>query len=250
MRLLVTRPEPDASREAKLLSERGHEPVLAPLLAIQFSPHAPLELEGVQALIATSRNALRALALHPAREQACKLPLLAVGDATATEARVIGLSDVTIGPGTGAKLADLIVGEFEPENGALLHLSGDAVAFDLQSALEPEGFVVRRSVLYRAVPVREFPPEVARLLKAGELDGVILMSPRTAKTFAALQAELGPVNQARRLVCFCLSEAVADEVIARGFAARVAASPREEDVLALVDSGAASSRGSRDRLKG
>lgn len=241
MRLLVTRPEPDASREAKLLSERGHEAMLAPLLSIEFSSDTPLELDGVQALIATSRNALRALALHPAREQACRLPLLAVGDATAIEARAIGLSDVTVGAGTGVRLAELIIGEFEPENGALLHLSGDVVAFDLQSALEPKGFTVRRAVLYRAVPLREFPPDAARLLAAGELDGVILMSPRTARTFAALHAGLGTVTQVKRPVCYCLSEAVADEVRGRGFQVRVAAQPREEDILALLDSAASSS---------
>lgn len=240
MRLLVTRPEPDASREAERLLERGHQPVIAPLLAIEFSPDTPLELDGVQALIATSRNALRALALHPAREQACKLPLLAVGDATAIEAQAVGLSDVTVGPGTGVRLAELIVGEFEPANGALLHLSGDVVAFDLQSALEPRGFTVRRSVLYRARPLRAFPPNVARLLMAGELDGVILMSPRTARTFAALHAGLGTVTQVKRPVCYCLSEAVADEVRGRGFQIRVAAQPREEDIFGLVDSAASS----------
>jgi uroporphyrinogen-III synthase len=65
MRILVTRPEPDATRQAELLAARGHEPVVAPLLLIEPATCVPLELEGAQALIATSRNALRALASHP-----------------------------------------------------------------------------------------------------------------------------------------------------------------------------------------
>ena len=44
MRLLVTRPEPDASLEAEELAARGHEPVLAPLLAIEFASGVTLEL--------------------------------------------------------------------------------------------------------------------------------------------------------------------------------------------------------------
>ena len=36
MRLLVTRPEPDAARTAALLRARGHEVVLAPLLRIEL----------------------------------------------------------------------------------------------------------------------------------------------------------------------------------------------------------------------
>jgi uroporphyrinogen-III synthase len=241
MRLLVTRPEPDASREAEALAARGHVPVLAPLLTIEFMGAVPLQLEGAKALIATSRNALRALVSHPERGEALGLPLFAVGEGTAREAQELGFADVTIGPGTGAELVALIRDEFRPERGPLVHLAGENLAFDLKGALERQGFTVRRAVLYRATRTREFPVDVADALQAGELDGVILMSPRTAKTFAALHAGLGPVNQARRLVCFCLSEAVADEVMARGFEVRVAANPREEDVLALLDSGAPSS---------
>jgi uroporphyrinogen-III synthase len=241
MLLLVTRPEPDAGRQAETLTARGHKAVLAPLLTIEYDPDAPLQLEGAQALIATSRNALRALAAHPARGEALKMPLLAVGDATAGEAQALGFADVTIGPGTGAKLAKLIAREFEPGRGALVHLSGDTIAFDLKAALEAEGFTVRRLVLYRAVPAAALPDEALSLLKAGELDGVILMSPRTAKTFAELAARHGLVTQANGPVCYCLSEAVAEAVRPLGGVVRVAARPREEDILALLDSEAASS---------
>jgi uroporphyrinogen-III synthase len=240
MRLLVTRPEPDAGHQAETLKARGHHPVLAPLLTIAFDRAAPLELDGAQALIATSRNALRALAAHPARADV-KLPLLAVGDATAEEAQGLGFADVTIGPGTGAKLAKLIASEYEPGRGALVHLSGETVAFDVKSTLEAAGFTVRRFVLYRAVPESEFPAEALTPFAAGALDGVILMSPRTAKTFAQLVARHGLVTQASGLVCYCLSEAVAEAVRPLGGRIRVAARPREEEVLALVDSEAASS---------
>src|SRR5680860_747701 len=82
MRVLVTRPEFDATREAEALTARGHEPVLAPLLAIEFLPGVSLDLDGAQALIVTSRNALRALAAHAELKQALALPLFA-GGATA-----------------------------------------------------------------------------------------------------------------------------------------------------------------------
>jgi uroporphyrinogen-III synthase len=241
MRLLVTRPEPDAGREAEVLAALGHEPVLAPLLVIEFSGDVPLELEGAQALIATSRNALRALASHPARDEALKLPLLAVGDATAGEAHSLGFADVTIGPGTGPKLVELILHEFEPVRGALVHLSGDMLAFDVKAALEREGFAVRRFVLYRAVPASAFPDQALSLLKAGQVDGVILMSPRTAKTFAGLVTRHGVVTQAKDLVCYCLSESVAEAAASVSGEMRVAARPREEDVLALLNSETASS---------
>jgi uroporphyrinogen-III synthase len=241
MRLLVTRPEPDAAREAERLAARGHEAVLAPLLAIAFVPDPPLQLEAAQALLVTSRNALRALASHRELGKARTLPLFAVGEATANAAKELGFASVTTGPGTGAALAELILRKLDPKRGPLVHLAGETLAFDLKAALERHGFTVRRPVLYRAVPARELPAEALRLLKAGTLDGVILMSPRTAKTFAALLAKHGLVTQGMSLVCYCLSEAVAEAVAALGLEARVAARPREEDVLALMDSEAASS---------
>jgi uroporphyrinogen-III synthase len=114
MRLLVTRPEPDASREAEALGRRGHEAVLAPLLTIEFCGNVPLQLDGAQGLAVTSRNALRALAARRELGQALKLPLFAVGEGTARQAQELGFADVTIGPGTGAELAALILVNSSP----------------------------------------------------------------------------------------------------------------------------------------
>jgi uroporphyrinogen-III synthase len=240
MRLLVTRPEPDAGSEAELLAARGHQPVTAPLLDIEFI-NAPLPLAGAQALVVTSRNALRALAAHPELGAALKLPLFAVGEATAGAARELGFTNITTGPGTGADLAALIARDVEPERGPLVHLAGETLAFDLISALETRGFAMRKAVLYRTVPARALPAQALDLIAARRLDGVVLMSPRTARTFADLIAKHGLVTQAKSLICYCLSEAVAEAVAPFGCETRVAAHPREEDILALLDAETASS---------
>jgi len=239
MRLLVTRPQPDASRQAEILQEHGHEAVLAPLLELELIDR-PIPLDGAQALVASSRNAIRALAAHPQREEALKLPLFAVGEATAGAARELGFADLIIGPGTAAELAALIASENEPGRGRFVHLAGEVLAFDLKAALEAEGFVMEKAVLYRAIPAEEFPPEALTELSEGHLDGAILMSRRAAETFAALVVKHDLAKQAVRLVCYCLSETVAKEAAPLGCELRVAARPREEDVLALLDAKAAS----------
>ncbi len=109
-----------------------------PFLTVEFCD-APLELGGAQGLIVTSRNALRALAAHRELDQALKLPLFAVGDATARAARELGFARVTAGPGTGVALAELISSELNPDRGPLVHLAGETLAFDLKSALERQG---------------------------------------------------------------------------------------------------------------
>jgi uroporphyrinogen-III synthase len=241
MRLLVTRAEPDASRQAEHLAARGHEPVLAPLLAIKSMTDVPLELDGAQALIVTSRNALRALASHRDRAAALRLQLFAVGEATAKAAAELGFAKVTAGPGTAATLAPMIAGALTPKSGALVHLSGETIAFDLKSALEAQGFVVRQPILYRAVATTKLPGSALAALNAGRLDGVILMSPRAAAIFATLVVREGAVTQASRLDCYCLSAAVAQAVEPLKSRVIVATRPREEELLALIDSEAASS---------
>jgi uroporphyrinogen-III synthase len=241
MRLLVTRPEPDATRQAERLAARGHEPVLAPLLAIETATEMPLELDGAQALIVTSRNALRALATRRDLAASLQLPLFAVGEATAKAAAELGFTKVTSGPGTGEGLSRLIADTLDPNAGALVHLAGETVAFDLKSALQAKGFTLRQPVLYRAVAATRLPESALSLLNAGWLDGVILMSPRTATIFAALVVRHEALTQASRLDCYCLSAAVAQAVEPLKARAIVAMRPSEEDILALLDSKAASS---------
>jgi uroporphyrinogen-III synthase len=241
MRILVTRPEPDATKQVEKLAARGHEGIAAPMLDIELLPGTPLELDGVQALIVTSRNALRALESHPERERAAELPLFAVGEASAFTAQSIGFADVTSGVGTGQALATLIARMVEPESGTLLHISGDFRAFDIKGALEAKGFTVEQALLYRSHPVTELPSGAVAALKRGALDAAIFMSPRTARIFTELAARHGLVTQAKGLVCYCLSQAVAGGLAPLGVRTRIAASPSEEDVLALLDAETASS---------
>lgn len=241
MRLLVTRPEPDATRQAEILASRHHEPVVIPLLLIEPALDVSLELDGAQALMVTSRNALRALASHPDLAAALRLPLFAVGEATAKTAADLGFTQISTGPGTGEALSRLIADTLKPNAGTLVHLAGETVAFDLKSALQAKGFTLKQPVLYRAVPATRLPERALSLLNAGKLDGVILMSPRTAAIFAALVVRHDALTQASRLDCYCLSAAVAQAVEPLKARAIVAARPSEEDILALLDSGAASS---------
>jgi uroporphyrinogen-III synthase len=243
MRLLVTRPLPDARRQADALAALGHTALLAPLLAVEFVPEVKLPLAGAQALIVTSRNALRALSTHPQHDRAISLPLVTVGEATAREAERLGFSAVTAGGGTAPSLVGLIRARFDPASGPLVHLAGETLAFDLKGALEAEGFAVRRPVLYRAVAAGTLPDPAIAALAAGSLDGVILMSPRTAAIFMALLHKHEALTEARRLRCYCLSPSVAEAVAPLKALVRVPGAPREEDILALISADAASSRG-------
>jgi uroporphyrinogen-III synthase len=239
MRLLVTRPEPDALKLGALLEEAGHEATIEPLLSVSFEGGAPVELEGAQALVATSRNALRALKANPALAEARSLPLFAVGAATAAEARALGFATVVSGAGTAAELVAHIVSAIDPAGGLVVHLAGEALASDLAGELEAHGFRVVQPVVYRMVAATALSEETVEQLGSGEVDGVILMSPRTAAVYAALVRKHHLAAAVRALPHFCLSQAVARRLAPLGgVPTEVPEVPRLEEVLALVDEAA------------
>src|ERR1700704_1110266 len=83
VRLLVTRPEPDAERTAAALRRHGHQVDIAALLRIESVVGAELGSGPWSALVVTSANALRALELHPRRAELTGLRVFAVGRRTA-----------------------------------------------------------------------------------------------------------------------------------------------------------------------
>jgi uroporphyrinogen-III synthase len=242
MRLLVTRPEPDALKLQAILEEVEHEATVEPLLSVSFDNGDAVDLDGAQALIATSRNALRALKAKPSLSDARHLPLFAVGRATAAEARALGFETVVTGAGTAPELVAHIVSALDPAAGLIVHLAGDVVAGNLMDELEAHGFRIVQPVVYRMIPARNFSEDTFEQLAMGEIDGVILMSPRTAAVYADLVRKAGLTATIRPLPHFCLSPAVARRLAPLGaVTTHVAEAPRLEEVLALIDEVAAQS---------
>lgn len=235
MHILVTRPEPDAASLRQRLEALGHRVTAAPMLSIELAPEAIGNLRGVAALIATSRNGLRALAASPRMPAAVRLPVFAVGKATAAAARAMGFATVIEGPGTARALAGVIAKHMKAEDGTLLHLAGDRLAFDLKTALEAAGFAVRQPMVYRQLPAADFAPPVATAIRDGAVDAVILMSPRTARVYASLVATAGLADGARRAAYVCLSPAVAAALAGlEPVRTEVAASPGMDSLMDAV----------------
>lgn len=235
MRVLVTRPEPDASRLAAELAAMGVEASIDPLLGIEPCLPEELDLSGVAALVITSRNALKLLAAHRALPMACRLPVYVVGPATARLARELGFTRVIEGAATARELAPMIAARHDRAHGPLLHLRGDHVAFDLASALQDARIDLREVVAYRSTAASELRSETRQLLADRRLDAVLLMSPRTAEAWARLVAEAGLIEAATHPHYLCLSAAVARPLAVMGpVAATVPVKPNSEEMLALV----------------
>ncbi|MFQ6018608.1 MAG: uroporphyrinogen-III synthase, partial [Kiloniellaceae bacterium] len=225
----------DARPLAAALKARGHEALSAPMLTITPAPglKGPLNLAGVQALLFTSANGLRAFAgLSPERG----LPAFTVGDASAAAARAAGFVRVEGAGGDVADLIRLVAARLDPGGGALYHAAGRKLAGDLKGALEARGFTLRRAVLYHAEPARRLSGALSAALAEGRLDAATFFSPRTAGTFVRLIGEAGLGRACARLAAVALSEAVAEQL--RGLdwgEVQVAERPDQEALLERLD---------------
>lgn len=204
---MITRPTEDAQPLARLLEAEGHHVIIEPLLSIELHDDAPLDFSGVQAILITSANGARALAQNTTERGTA---VLCVGAATAAAARALGFTNLRSANGDVEDLAALARETYRPEAGPLVHVAGSVVAGDLAGRLETAGFTVRRAVLYEAVPSEALSPVARAAIAEGNIDTVLLYSPRTAARFASLIVEAKLGRSCRAIDAICLSKAVAE----------------------------------------
>jgi uroporphyrinogen-III synthase len=235
MRLLVTRPEPDAERTAAALRRRGHEVLISPLLRIEALADAEITLGPFAALLVTSANAAPAIAGHARFAQLRELPVFAVGDRSAEAMRAAGFVDVTSAQGNVDDLAEFAAARSNP-GAALLYLAGADRSGDLGGVLSRQGFAVETAVIYRAVPTGRFLPAVAEAMVA--IDGVLHFSRRSAETYLATARAAGLDDAVlARPVHFCLSAKVAEPLQQAGLTdVRIAPAPTEAALMTLIPS--------------
>ena len=211
MRLWITRTRPAARDTADRLAALGHDPVIAPLLAVRVLP-ADSPVPDHAALAFTSRNAVAAWAgLSPDRA----LPVFCVGDATAEAARAVGFIDVHSASGDARAMAALIR---DAAPGPVLVPGPARPAADLAALVGPDVPVLPRAV-YETVE--------ADIAAPVPVDGILFHSARAAVAFSRRHAASAPGR-----IAFALSEAVAEPLRALGFAeVRIAARPDEGALL-------------------
>ncbi len=232
MRVLVTRPEDDAAPLATQLARFGIASTIEPLLDVCYREGGELDMTGVQALLATSANGVRAFARRCRQRD---LPLFAVGDATARAARDAGFTLVESAAGDVFALAELVRQRRDPAAGTLLHAAASVVAGDLGKMLAKDGFQVRREILYEARTATQLTAPTVELLRQGKIDGAALFSPRTAAVFIDLMKAAKVEAACAQMTAFCLSWAVAGAIESvRWRLIRVAARPEQAALLDII----------------
>lgn len=197
-RVLVTRPEPGASRTAARLEMAGFEAAVLPLTLLK-ALDAELPAGPFDAVIVTSAQALE----HACLNLPPQLPVYAVGAATAASAERCGFAQIMTAGGSVASIAALVRTSAEPA-ARLLYLCGRVRRPELEAALDGAGFHVTAVETYVAVPSVYTDSELAARLGEASFDAVALMSAQAAEAFSALAecSRFGPLFTASEIVCF------------------------------------------------
>jgi uroporphyrinogen-III synthase len=234
MRVLVTRPLPDATRTSAALRELGHQVVVEPLLSVESIAIRDWPSGPFAALAITSANAARVGGASDMPGTIRRLPLYAVGRHSAEAAHAAGFRHVVAAAGDAEALATLLAQSLKYGN-RVLHLAGEEIARDLGEVLRPVAIRVERLALYR-MRAADTLGAAAEVMRSGAVDAALHFSPRSAATFVALAEKASVTDGMRGIRHLCLSPAVAAPLQGVGARTEVARRPEEEALIALLES--------------
>ena len=227
MRVLVTRPEPGGQRTAERLAGLGHEPVRMPLFETVVT--ATIDdlppVEEIRGLIATSARAFAMFVKDGVSARGLgKVPVHAVGRATAQAARDAGFLRVDDAGGTAAALSEALI-HLRPQDatvseasssgvrsGALVYLAGVPRTPVIETALEAHDPGFRVVDCYRMTEISYSTDILKTDFLSPPPEAVLLYSANAARRFSAL------VDAAKLAGCLdstgflCLSPAIAGQL--------------------------------------
>ena len=220
MKLLIIRPQPGADASAARVQAAEFEPLVLPLFAIEPLAWALPDTESYDALILTSANAVRAAG--DTLRHMTKLPIYAVGSATAKALEAAGLAVAHIG---AAGVAELLPVAVTDRRHRLLWLAGH----DHSKVVPPPGVSLDIRTVYKSATL-PVPAQFAAAVR--QSDAVLLHSARAARHFAGL-CDARAINRAD-IVLAALSQNIVDAA-GHGWRARlVAAEPNDALLLSEV----------------
>lgn len=232
-RVLVTRPEPGASRTAAKLGALGFEPVVLPLTRIVPLQPAGLPPGAFGAVAISSANAVRHAPRALLRKIAA-LPAYAVGVRTGEAARDAGLNVADASAGDAERLVRYLIRTVKPGM-AVLVLCGRVRRDVLESGLAEAGLRPVLVETYETVPLAHSRETVDAALRGKGVDAVLFYSAFAAEVFCSLLGRSLAPQSIERARFFALSSRIATalphEIRDRS---TIAPEPTEEAMLSLL----------------
>lgn len=234
-RVLVTRPEPGASRTARRLAEAGFEPLVLPLTEIRQLLARPVpEPRLIDAVALTSANAIRHASSQLIDSLAGK-PVFAVGHRSASIAREAGFRLVFEGDGDATYLARRMAATLS-HNARVLYLCGKVRRPEFEAALADAGLTVDAMETYDTVEISYPTDFVVSTLGSEPVGAALVLSARTAEAISSLIQAAALAYLFEHTRYFCISNRVAatlTEIDLRRIL--IAKTPDEDALIALLN---------------
>ena len=222
--VIITRAAPGNDETAGRLSQAGVPFICAPMLTLTPTGAALPSLEGVQGLLFTSANGVRAFCEASARRD---LTAWCVGPATLKAAQLAGFTACEHGDGNSEDLADLVIAKARTDAGKLIHVANAAAAGQLAQRLGGAGFGVEFTPLYAANRVKTLPFEAEKALGGEACCVVLVHSAKGAEAFGSASRHL---DMARHTLV-AVSQAAGLPLRARSFSQTLSADRPNEAAL-------------------
>src|SRR6056300_1812047 len=183
MHILLTRPLEDCSEMIIKFKSLGHEVSHLPLLRVDKLDHDEINFSDFKGIIFTSANAVKFLD-HKNIDK--NLLCFCVGLATEKKARSIGFQNVIAAEGNVQNLKELILRNFNQNDGKLIYVSGEQISVDLDQQLVKEGYIIERIINYRTTHIELFDEKLIDQLKLKMPDITYIYSQNSAISFLNL----------------------------------------------------------------
>ena len=180
MHILLTRPLEDSLEMISKFQSLGHKVSHLPLLNIENISYEEINFLEYRGIIFTSANAVKFLDTKKIDKN---LLCFCVGNSTERKARSLGFLNIITAEGNVENLKELILQNFNKNNGKLVYVSGETISIDLDKQLLKEGYNIKRIINYRTSHNEKFDENFIKALKSNMPDIVFVYSQNSASGF-------------------------------------------------------------------
>ena len=203
MHIVITRPKEDSQNLIENLIKLGHMVTHLPVIKIEKLETNEINLLNYKAVIFTSSNAIKFMNIEKFNS---KIKCFCVGNFTENEAKQKGFQNIYSAEGNVNNLKELIIQNFDKNEGKLLYISGEITSSRLDEDLIKEGFLVERLVNYSVKHIQNLDKDFIENLKKTIPDVVYVYSENSAKSFTNIIKKYNLVDYWMNTNLMCLGE--------------------------------------------
>ena len=203
MHILLTRPLDDCKDLIIKFKSLGHKVSHLPVIKIESVEYEQPDFNNYQGIIFTSANAVKNLNLINIDK---KINCFCVGSATEKIVKQHGFQNIFCADGNVNNLKEIILQNFDYNQGSLLYVSGKIISSNLDRDLSSEGYSVKRIINYNALPIQEIREEFIKDLKSLIPDMIFIYSENSARNYLNLLKKYGLTDVWMDTNLMCLGE--------------------------------------------